>query len=97
MATPVSTNSWILVVTGEPRMRHEVDSNFFELLTLYPPPRPVALGEHTHQCKGGKKGDSKYCRWLTAMSWVSCVQTTIILKIESLRGSKYIFKNKIFF
>ena len=56
MATPVSTNSWILVVTGEPRMRHEVDSNFFELLTLSPPPpRPVALGEHTHQCKGGKK------------------------------------------
>ena len=27
----------IVVVTGEPKRRHEVDSNFFELLTLYPP------------------------------------------------------------
>ena len=56
MATPVSTNSWILVVTGEPRMRHEVDSNFFELLTLYPPLVPLLWGNTPTKCKGGKKG-----------------------------------------
>jgi len=37
-------------------MRHEVDSNFFELLTLYPPPVPLLWGNTPTKCKGGKKG-----------------------------------------
>ena len=79
-------------------MRHEVDSNFFELLTLYPPPPSrCSGGTHPPKVRGGEKGDSKYCQWLAAMLWVSYVQTTIILQIENLRGSKYIFKIKKLF
>ena len=74
-------------------MRHKFVSNFFELLTLNPPPpRPVTLGENTPTtCEGGIKGGSKSCRWPIAIAWVSWLRTPII-RIESLRGSKYIFK-----
>ena len=37
-------------------MRREVDSNFFELLTLYPPPPvPLLWGDTPTKCKGGKR------------------------------------------
>ena len=38
-------------------MRHEVDSNFFELLTLYPPPPSrCSGGTHPPNVRGVKRG-----------------------------------------
>ena len=76
--------------TGGPKKRQEVDSDFFRAFNPLPPPPQSRCsgGTNPTNLKGVKK-DSKYCRWQHAISWVSYIRTTIILKIENLRDSKY--------